>query len=76
MNGTMFTEKHVALKYRNSMTLLNLVKKKKIMPQVSKTKRNVDLKKKKNRLVVTKGEQVGVEGCRMRWVNCIMMDRN
>ena len=70
----MFTEKHVALKHRNSMTLLNLVKKNYATSQQNKEK--CRFKKKKNRLVVTKGEQVGVEGCRMKWVNCIMMDRN
>lgn len=45
MNGTMFTEKHVALKHRNSMTLLNLVKKNYATSQQNKEK--CRLKKKK-----------------------------
>lgn len=45
MNGTMFTEKHVALKYRNSTTLLNLVKKK--LCHKSAKQREMQIKKKK-----------------------------
>ena len=46
MNGTMFTEKHVALKHRNSMTLLNLVKKNYATSQQNKEKCRLKKKKK------------------------------
>ena len=43
MYNNMFTEKLVALKYRNSTTSLSLVKK--MMPQINKTKRNMKIQR-------------------------------
>ena len=75
MNATMFTEKR-GFQIQKLYDIVKSCKKNKKQKKTDATsqqnKEKCRLKKKKKRLVVTKGEQVRVEGYRMTWVNCMI----